>query len=89
MQFRGIDEEGKNMETVEQKFNLILTEFAFRAYSGCHESLAEKGMLPSIINQIYKTWSLMARLFHENRMMGTIFRDSYKPFLTVPTMMEF
>ncbi|CAC5368619.1 unnamed protein product [Mytilus coruscus] len=81
-QFRGIDLEGKNMEAVEQKqkFNLILTEFAFIAYSGCHESLAEKGILPSIIKQIYKTWSQKARLFHENRMMGTIFRDSYKTF---------
>ncbi|CAC5415434.1 unnamed protein product [Mytilus coruscus] len=55
-------------------------KFAFIAYSGCHESLAEKGILPSIIKQIYKTWSQKARLFHENRMMGTIFRDSYKTF---------
>jgi len=71
----GFEDKQIEMEVATQKnkAHMILTEFAYIAYSGCEESLNEKGILPSQIKYIYKTWYKKARVFNENKLFGLIF----------------
>lgn len=70
-----------DVATQKNKAHLFITEFAYIAYSGCEQSLDEKGILPSQIKSIYQTWYKKARVFNENKLFGLIFRDVYNTFL--------
>lgn len=71
-----------DVATPKNKAHLIITEFAYTAYSGCEKkSLDEKGILPSQIKSIYQTWYKKARVFNEKKLFGLIFRDVYNTFL--------
>jgi len=79
----GLEDKQVDMEVAIQrnKAHIILTEFAYIAYSGCEESLNKNGILPSQIKSIYETWYRKARVFNENKLFGLIFRDVYNTFL--------
>ena len=79
----GFEDKQIEMEVATQKnkAHMMLTEFAYIAYSGCKESLNENGILPSQIKYIYKTWYKKARVFNENKLFGLIFSDVYHTFL--------